>query len=105
MPFPTGRVGTTQFFRMTGLSKTVFFQRYRNDPVWIERLDIRVDDSGRLSMCEAAALKFGVQRTGTRPKGRSVRATPLYRDCPWCAEAIRVRAVICKHCQRDVSQA
>ena len=48
MGFPAGRLGTTDFLRATGLSKTEFFTKYRNDPQWIERFDIRWDPkSGR----------------------------------------------------------
>jgi len=25
-----------------------------------------------------------------------------YRDCPFCAERIKKRAIVCKHCKRDV---
>lgn len=76
---------------------------YRPDSFWVERFDIRQDSSGRLNMSEAAALRFARGRKGDRAVDRSPRAEALFRECPHCAEEIRVRAKICKHCGRDVA--
>jgi hypothetical protein len=32
-----------------------------------------------------------------------ILANHFLKECPYCAELIKVRAVVCKHCQRDVA--
>jgi hypothetical protein len=104
MPFPIGRVGTTRFLEITGLSKTIFFTIYRWDPRWIERFDIRQEPKGRLNMSEDAARSFAAERAGPRALRRSERADNLFRDCPHCAEPIRRKATICRYCRLAVGE-
>lgn len=32
-------------------------------------------------------------------------SAPSHRACPWCAEPIRLAAIVCRYCRRDVAQA
>lgn len=36
------------------------------------------------------------------PAGAGRVAAPTERTCPYCAESVKVEAIICKHCQRDL---
>lgn len=70
------RVGTKDFLKITRLGKTTFFTRYRSDPYWEARFDIRVDPlTGFLHMSRAAAESFALERRGE--PGRSQRADRL----------------------------
>lgn len=102
MGFPVGRIGTSEFFTRTGISKTTFFERYRKDPAWIAQLDIRIDVRGRLTLDEAAVDELAAEMKGRPAFGHSDRAERVLEECPWCAEFIRPRARICRYCQREV---
>jgi len=103
MPFPLGRLGTTDFFRVTGISKTVFFTRYRNDPAWQVRLDMRFDAAGRLHMDEEAVRDLAqklVERDGGRTSSR--RAHHLLQTCETCEHRSRRGTRVCRGCGRDL---
>ncbi len=38
----------------------------------------------------------------TRADAAANPPAPPERDCPWCAERIKLAAIVCKHCGRDV---
>jgi hypothetical protein len=70
------RIGTSDFLKITRLGKTTFFKRYRSDPYWETRFDIRVDPlTGFLHMSRTAAESFALERRGE--PGRSQRADRL----------------------------
>jgi hypothetical protein len=103
MPTPQGRVGTAEFLRLTGISKTAFFTKYRSSAHWRSKLDIRFDDRGHLHMDEEATRALAASRLGDRASGRSPRADRLRCPCPHCKESIMRHARICRFCGRDVT--
>lgn len=105
MPLPQGRIGTAGFTLRTGIGKTTFFQKYRQDRYWIDRLDIRIDATGRLNMDEDAVDAFAAERRGVRPSGVSERAQRALRECPECAEWVQAKARLCRHCQSRIEPA
>ena len=94
--YPEGRCGTSEFCRIAGLSKTVFFTRYRNDPTYIKRWDIRIDALNRLNMSRAAADLEAKQRAGRPAHGNAGRA--MRRECPACAAMVHNRCNECRFC-------
>lgn len=99
--FPEGRIGTTRFLAVTGLSKTRFFTHYRHVPRWIRTFDIRVDRSDRLSFDEAAARAFAAKNLGTPARGRTKRSDRLKRACA-CGERVASRARFCPECGSEL---
>jgi hypothetical protein len=74
---PPGRIGTSRFLALAGLSKQTFYRKYRHDPYWIKQLDMRVADDGILSFDEIAALELGRRCLGHPATKRSPRADRL----------------------------
>jgi hypothetical protein len=74
---PPGRIGTSRFLVLAGLSKQTFYRRYRHDPRWIKLLDMRVTDDGILSFDEASARELGQGCLGQPATRRSPRADRL----------------------------
>lgn len=96
--FPEGRVGTARFCAIAGLGRTVFLTRYRHDPTFIRRFDIRIDALGRLSMSEAAAIQYGQQRAGKPAHGNSGRFRGRPCPDPTCDAHVPNRADTCRKC-------
>lgn len=94
--FPAGRCGTDEFCRIAGLSKTIFFTRYRQDPHYIQLFDIRVDALNRLNMSVRAARRWGAQRAGRTAHGNAGRFPSV--PCGACQQRIHPRAKVCANC-------
>ena len=94
--YPMGRCGTEEFCRMAGLSKTIFFTRYRQDPKYIKQFDIRIDALNRLNMSRDAGERFAETRAGRRAHGNAGRA--MRRVCPSCSNAVHNRCNECRYC-------
>jgi hypothetical protein len=97
---PVGRVGTTRFLALTGISRTKFFDKIRFDEVAIAQFDIRLDDAGRLNMSEEAAVTYGAARAGNRVQlgVRSRRINSVLVPCGACGERIQRRSRFCSEC-------
>jgi len=101
--FPEGRIGTKGFTRITGIGKTRFFQEYRAELVWVQRLDIRPNRRGILSMDEAAVRQLKAQLDAA-PVELENRLERLQRPCDSCSETIMRKARTCKHCGERVRE-
>lgn len=103
--FPAGRVGTRMFYSITGISKTIFFQRYRWDSSWKGRLDIRVDHAGRLHMDEDgvhALARELIEEDGGRVSHLAGR---VLTECDGCRHASPRSVRICPGCGDDLVHA
>jgi hypothetical protein len=99
MAFPRGRIGTHELLARTGLGKTTFFTKFRHDPYWIERLDIRLDHRGRLHMKDEAGLRELLDICmGRRADHRSKRADNLARPCSGCGDSVNIQRKACPAC-------
>ncbi len=52
---------------------------------------------------EIAQKVYALGATTPLPTPAPRATEPAYRDCPWCAEPIRIAAIICRYCSRDVA--
>lgn len=49
------------------------------------------------------AIQRFAMRRAKKPTGAKEPVPGETRECPYCAEVIKTRAVVCKHCGRDLS--
>jgi hypothetical protein len=100
MAFPHGRIGTAELLARTGISKTTFFTKFRRDPYWIDRLDMRLDHRGRLHFADEAGLRELLAACmGRRAERSSPRADNLARPCEGCGEPISGQQIRCSNCR------
>jgi|GEM_PF-5813823 len=105
MAFPPGRIGTSELLARTGIRKTTFYTKFRHDPYWIERLDMRIDHNGRLHFAEEAGLWELLDRCmGRRANRPSDRAAHLYQPCAGCGRAVNRRRGSCSHCGHEADR-
>jgi hypothetical protein len=100
MSFARGRIGTAELLARTGISKTTFFTKFRRDPYWIDRLDMRLDHRGRLHFADEAGLRELLAACmGRRAESPSPRAANLARPCETCGEPVNAQQKRCSTCR------
>lgn len=79
MLHPPGRIGTSEFLSIVGLSRSTFYRHFRYDPLAIELFDMRVRE-GVLSFSLEATQQYAASRIGQiAGEERSSRAASLLR--------------------------